>query len=579
MQLPELREDGSVLFADRETVDACWTAYLSGGALAVRSARALRPKDRLQVFLLGAGIPSPVPLHVEVMEALPDFTLLRLLDAAPPRTALGDGVATATSSRGTPRPDTPSSAPPVPSTSASKVPAMPPVFTGDTLRFANRSDVDGARHDLLHVGATLAVCDGAMPTSTREVRLAVGARETTSRVAVSFAPAAVGTVVVQAVSPRGFQAALRELDAPPVPEPARPAAETYSLARSGTLRNPTTVTGLLALPLTRPLTRNDVINPSAPLLLRWLRTSRGHVRLELTSADQPELSLTFVDGKEVRSAAPLAQVAKALAQPTMGYRIVPVDDAPRSAHVHRPVHLLAEVVQQLCAEVPLDAFSRAFPIPVDKHPRAVPQIVPLLGLSEQQQRFVKTSLGGDRPLDMTVPMPEAMRRAAWQALTLLQLFDGLHWETPHAREATPQASAPEDPWAFFDGKNHFQVFGLHWSSSPTEIIPAFQRLRTDYGLGGLKRPQDEQLATKIMARIDEAFVVLKNTSARREYRRSHFDLNWAVQADLLVQQGKVALERGRREEAKNFLFAAEDLEPASPAVQSLKELIADPLRR
>lgn len=579
MHLPELREDGSVTFADRETVDACWNAYLSAGALAVRSARALRPKDQLQVFLLGAGIPSPIPLRVEVMEALPDFTLLRLLDAAPPRAALGDGAPIAPGGSGSPRPDAPGSAPPVTSTSASKVPAMPPVFTGDTIRFANRSDIDAAREDLWNRGATLLVCDGPIPTSTREVRLAVGAKETTARVAVSFAPAAAGTVVVQAVSRAGFHVPLRELDAPSAPEPARPAAEIFSLARSGTLRNPTTATGILALPLTRPITKNDVTNPSVPLLLRWLRTSRGHLRLELTSADQPELSLTFVDGKEVRSAAPLAQVAKALAQPTMGYRIVPVDDAPRSAHVYRPVHLLAEVVQQLCAEVPHDAFSRAFPIPVDKHPRAVPQIVPLLGLSEQQQRFVKTSLGGERPLDMKIPMPEAMRRASWQALAVLQLFDGLHWETPHAREAAPRASAPEDPWAFFDGKDHFQVFGLHWSSSPTEIIPAFQRLRTDYGPGGLKRPQDEQLATKIMARIDEAFVVLKNTSARREYRRSHFDLNWTAQAELLIQQGKVALERGRREEAKNFLFAAEDLEPASPAVQSLKELIADPLRR
>jgi hypothetical protein len=179
-------------------------------------------------------------------------------------------------------------------------------------------------------------------------------------------------------------------------------------------------------------------------------------------------------------------------------------------------------------------------------------------------------------------------RTVWETMYLLEVYNGLAWDQPPDNkkagtstlkrtttglfEKPTAAPTADEEWAPFEGKDHFQVLGLHWSSSPTEVGPAYQKLRAEYGSGGIKRPSSPQTAERIMKRLEEAFKVLNDATTRRAYRREKYNLVWSHQAQLLVQKAKLALYRKDFVETQNILLAAEDMSPSEEAKAILSAL-------
>ncbi|OGQ13900.1 MAG: hypothetical protein A2138_02140 [Deltaproteobacteria bacterium RBG_16_71_12] len=500
-----------------------------------------------------------------------------------------------------PAPPPPAPAPPPAQPAASAAAALPPFFTGDALRFSSAADFAAGRPHLENVGAILAVADGRLPTTSVEVRLIVGAKETAAKARVTLAAAAPGTAVVQAAERSGFLRLLTELDATGPQRPtsapsqttaipatfaapaatgdaAAPAApRAFTLPRQGALQNPTTAQGILALPLVRPPSDAEIATPSVPLLLRWLRTTRGVLRLEVTAPDHPLFTAIIVDGREVRTPAALATLGRSLSQPRMTYIITELGRPPQMTTVGRTLHLIAESVRGLISTVDTDDLARAFPGRAGMCLRARNDIVTSLGLPAQHQRFIKSDLDGDQRLE-EVARAAVGARTVWETLYLLELYGGLSWDEPDpnkartaaARTGTFRFTAPEgapadDAWAPFEGKDHFTVLGLHWSSSPTEVPVAYQKLRAEYGAGGAKRPANVATAERILKRLEEAYRVLNEKASRQAYRREKYHLVWAHQAQLLVQKAKLALYRKDVADAMNILLAAEDMAPSDEA--------------
>ncbi len=332
--------------------------------------------------------------------------------------------------------------------------ALPPSFTGDAVHFAKASDADAARADLAAVGAVLAVSMAPPPATAVSVRVIVGAgpssRGSSSRVKVSVFAAAPGTVVVQAAQKDEWRIALDEAMAPPsapvvekLPTseasaegaalPRTPSqrvataavAANITLPKEGTLTNPLTPQGIMALPCHRPITETDLQTPSVPLLLRWLRTTKGIYRVELSADGQPVHTLIVVDGREVRSPVSLATLGKAMAQPSFAYKLTELQRAPNLSQTGRTLHLIVEVLRGLLAPHEPDAIAAAFPYTNDPRlVRATGTVADALGLKGAHARIVKTSLQGDDTV-AGVTRSATGARAAWDVLTALLLFDGL----------------------------------------------------------------------------------------------------------------------------------------------------------
>lgn len=463
--------------------------------------------------------------------------------------------------------------------------AMPPVFTGDALRFGSTAELQAARRDLVGVGAVLAICDGAVPSGTVEIRLIAGSAFSQTKVKCTFAAAAPGTVVVQAARKDDWRVPLAELDANstgPVSIVPSSSSVTLTLPLSGALTNPLTPRGIMMVPVHRGVTDADLKQPSVPLFLRWLRTTKGVFRVELSSEGQPVSTLVVVDGREVRAPIPLASLGKALANHTYTYTMTELPRAPTLSTTGRTLHLIVDVLRALLAPHDLDEIAAAFPHSKDQRlVRAVGSVADALGFTGPLARLVKSNLQGDDTV-RGVTRAAIGARAVWDVLVPLELFAGLTLAAGEPRRHTPNEAvsgvgsgtgAPVVPAEPFVDKDHFAVLGLHWSASPSAVVEAHVKIRRDFMPGGSRRPLDDAIAGRAVKRIDEAFAVLGDGDKRQAYRRSTYNMVWPHQATLLVQQAKLAIYRKDLSEARDLLAAAQDISPSPEARVLLDTLL------
>jgi hypothetical protein len=460
---------------------------------------------------------------------------------------------------------------------------LPPYFSGDALRFQSLNDLRGARNDLVTLGAVLAVCDERPPANAVDVRVVVGARESRSKLRCVLSAAQPGTAVVQVQDKASIAAVFDELDGadrpassswPTGPEAvARAAAQprALSLPMRGKLWNPTTPGEVMRLPVHRPITDSDLQRPSVPLLLRWLRTTKGVLRVDLSADGQPVHSIIVVDGRELRSPVSLQTLGRALGAPLYEYEVVELPRAPQLTNTGRTLHLICEVIRALLAPHEPEAIAAAFPSTKDPRlVRAVTSVVDALGFQGPHARVIKMALQGDEVIETVARGATGARVAC----VVLELFGGLTYVAGLPRTTTPSAlmgpaptTSTERP-AILD-RDHFTALGLHWSSSPAEIAGAYHRVRADYQPGGVKRPANAADAEKVLKRLEEAYKVLNDTEARRAYRKATYNMVWAHQAQILVAQAKLALYRKDLAEARNLLLAAQDLAGSNEAGEML----------
>ena len=463
---------------------------------------------------------------------------------------------------------------------------LPPHWSGDTLRFAGIDDLRAARGDLLAMGAVLAVSDATPPGGPIDVRCVVGSTEAHGRVRVVIARAQPGTVVVQSCKKGDWGPIVDEIErqevaraeSKSIPRTATdPALRqiTFTLPMKGSLTNPTTPRGVLTMPLHRLVGEADIRVPSVPLLLRWLRATRGVHRVDLAVDGFPTHSMCIVDGREVRSSAQLTSLGKALAAPALTYEVTELPRAPNFSHAGRTLHLIVEVVRGMLAGFDADDIAAAFPHTNDARlVRAVGSVADTLGFQGAHARFVKTSLQGDDTVRAVLRSP-AGARTIWDVLVCLELFAGLSFMAGEGRTRSQPpmpgvGAAPNRPDIL--DKDLYAVLGLHWSCAPSEVGDAYQRTRRDFGVGGARRPATHKLADEVMAKIEEAYRVLSNVETRRAYRSKTFNILWPQQATLLVQQAKLAIYRSDVGAARILLNAAQDMSPTAEAAYLLESL-------
>lgn len=114
-------------------------------------------------------------------------------------------------------------------------------------------------------------------------------------------------------------------------------------------------------------------------------------------------------------------------------------------------------------------------------------------------------------------------------------------------------------------EDHFTRLGIHWTTHPSKIEPAFRRMVERWGPGSTARRQSErsaQLVEAIFSRMAESFQVLSDRERRRAYRASllgQAKLEFGTQ--FLFKQAHLARFRGEVDKAREIIESALDILP------------------
>lgn len=120
-------------------------------------------------------------------------------------------------------------------------------------------------------------------------------------------------------------------------------------------------------------------------------------------------------------------------------------------------------------------------------------------------------------------------------------------------------------WERIQREDHFLRLGLHWTSHPQMIEPAYRKMVERWGPNSPIRsasPVCAELSDAIMRLINESYKVLIDKKTRQEYRKRIVeDIKLKFGADFLYKQAHMALFRGEIENAKQIIESVIDILP------------------
>lgn len=122
-------------------------------------------------------------------------------------------------------------------------------------------------------------------------------------------------------------------------------------------------------------------------------------------------------------------------------------------------------------------------------------------------------------------------------------------------------------------EDHFTRLGIHWTSHPSKIEPAFRRMVERWGPGSTARRQSErsaQLVEAIFSQMVESFGVLSDRERRRAYRtRLLGQGKIEFGTEFLFKQAHLARFRGEIDKAREIIESAIDILP-KPEFEELR---------
>jgi hypothetical protein len=397
---------------------------------------------------------------------------------------------------------------------------------------------------------------------------------------VRFAPMSEDTVVVmftdkvaacgvlEGAIARASTSTATSADGPPTSD------TPMAIALSGRFQNPTTAEGILRLPVIDAPTEAELKSPPFPLLLRLLLSSAHsfHVTIEVENSI---LRFAIVNGSGVRAMTPFNTLGRSLAAPTGSYVVEPLGEKVTYKVKGTSKDLLTEVLRGLISRLSYDELPRPFAAQTKMTPFVPPdrnRALDAIAFTGTQLRLQKGFLNGGHTFADVLASP-AGARAVWETIYLLQIFRALEWREPETTNKSDKKRTPAESFlADTQGRNHFEVLGVHWSISPKLLEPAHRALRERWSPQGALGKADPAAAKKILERLDEAFAVLQKTTDRQRYRREVVKVKWSQQAEMMLDHAKLAIYRKSYQDAQETLEGLLDFMPSPEAENLVRQL-------
>ncbi len=304
--------------------------------------------------------------------------------------------------------------------------------------------------------------------------------------------------------------------------PPPSAAPAVPLQREGDLFTPQSAAGILAMPMSRPLTPADYQPIALPVLLRRVLARRDRSGTLTIDAGTFHLDVDLGGGTAHLDRHELEALMNAFTIEHARYRLAPERHSRDKREVVPLARLALDGVRRLLRQPSLDELNAAFGERLALAPRLKADKMPLakkMGIPQREQRFLETYVDGATDAEHLVSHGGIARMTALQLLGLLELFDVLEWTEPAARDFGEDASAElEREAGRLARSNYFDVLGVHWSAGDAELAAAYSERCQRYSPGSVNDRHNPSACRDMRGRIEVAYQALRDPHARIAYR-------------------------------------------------------------
>ena len=335
----------------------------------------------------------------------------------------------------------------------------------------------------------------------------------------------------------------------PAPPP-RVKGHEQSLPSEGTLKNPRDPHGLAAVPLEGVLPLDLPL--SMPVLLLAMgrrRNFSGQLRLKW---ENHETSISIIRGGAAGTSLELEQLRRSFEWPAGTYKITGEAPPARMVALRQPmvsvvVHGIRSYLRTMDITSTLDVLRPH----LHEAPHVLPSrgaLVPLLGLSPRELRFVEHVLDGATSADEILRRGGIGRETAVHLMFVLNLFRVLEWHSVEHRPGESPAEQLRLRADKLERSDHFEALGVHWSVSRAEIDHALRHIEEDMKPGGRASQIEPAAAARILARAQLAHRAVANEGDRHAYLLDiHPDLDFDAIESVAEDQNQLYAWRGAAE--------------------------------
>jgi hypothetical protein len=175
-------------------------------------------------------------------------------------------------------------------------------------------------------------------------------------------------------------------------------------------------------------------------------------------------------------------------------------------------------------------------------------LVPLLGLSPRELRFVEHVLDGAISADEILRRGGIGRETAVHLMFVLHLFRALEWHSVEHRPGESPADQLRLRAHKLEKADHFEALGVHWSVSRAEIDRAFHQIEEEMKPGGRASQIEPKAAAQILARARLAHGAVAKEGDRHAYLLDiHPDLDFEAIESVAEDQNQWYAWRGAEE--------------------------------
>jgi len=335
------------------------------------------------------------------------------------------------------------------------------------------------------------------------------------------------------------------------------------MKRNGRICTPQTAAGILAMPMSRPLTQADLEPVALPVLLRRLLSKRTVNGTLLLEAGKVKLTMDLAAGTgalEKNGHGELMKIFE-IEEGTWELRTERDESMTRKAYSLPRLALdgTRRMLRQLQPEGLGEALADKLPLTPTLKPekRALPN---RMGLNSRELRFLEMHMDGSNNAHHIVQYGGLGKATALQLLALLELFDILNWEQPRVKQERPLAERLADLAHELERKTHFEVIGVHWSAPEEELQARYVAQRDAYRQGSANDKAAPQVCAQIRQRIELAFDNLNSAAKRAAYPKVALEgFDFEAVTDLAEKRSASLAMRGESKAAANSEETAKEL--------------------
>lgn len=351
----------------------------------------------------------------------------------------------------------------------------------------------------------------------------------------------------------------------PPPEPHVPAAMVESihptppprgrgheqpLPSEGAIHNAQDPKGLASVPLEGALPLAPPL--SMPVLLLAIgrrRSFSGQLKLR---RENHETSVSIVRGGAAGTSLEMEQLRRSFEWQAGTYKITSEAPPARLVAMRQPmvsvvVHGIRSCLRTMDIRQVLDVLQPH----LHEAPHVLPSrgaLVPLLGLSPRELRFVEHVLDGGTSADEILRRGGIGRETAVHLMFVLQLFRALEWHSVENRPGESPADQLRLRARKLEKADHFEALGVHWSVSRAEIDRAFRQIEEEMRPGGHASQIEPKAAAQILARARLAHGAVAKEGDRHAYLLDiHPDLDFEAIESVAEDQNQWYAWRGAEE--------------------------------